>query len=202
MGVVADATIAAGGHATGVITESLAGHEIAHNALNDLHVVRTMHERKALMSDMADAFVMLPGGFGTCEEFMESVTWAQLGIHDKTCAILNVHGFFDHLLNFVSHAVEQGFIKSATGRQPRDRRHRRRAARRVLGPSPVRDLRWPRGRGLTFRRLGRSTARRQCAEGSSSTSRSSSLSPQSASRAATDEYGFSAPVSFSRSEGV
>jgi uncharacterized protein (TIGR00730 family) len=112
MGVVADATIAAGGHAAGVITESLAGHEIAHSALNDLHVVRTMHERKALMSDMADAFVMLPGGFGTCEEFMESVTWAQLGIHDKICAILNVHGFFDHLLTFVSHAVEQGFIKT------------------------------------------------------------------------------------------
>lgn len=112
MGVVADATIAAGGHAAGVITESLAGHEIAHNALNDLHVVRTMHERKALMSDMADAFVMLPGGFGTCEEFMESVTWAQLGIHDKTCAILNVHGFFDHLLTFVTHAVEQGFVKT------------------------------------------------------------------------------------------
>ncbi len=112
MGVVADATLAAGGHAAGVITESLAGHEIAHGALNDLHVVRTMHERKALMSDMADAFIMLPGGFGTCEEFMESVTWVQLGIHDKVCAILNVHGFFDHLLTFVSHAVEQGFIKA------------------------------------------------------------------------------------------
>ncbi len=111
MGVVADAAIAAGGRATGVITESLAGHEIAHSSLSDLHVVRTMHERKALMSDLADAFVMLPGGFGTCEEFMESVTWAQLGIHDKVCAILNVHGFFDHLLTFVDHAVEQGFIK-------------------------------------------------------------------------------------------
>jgi uncharacterized protein (TIGR00730 family) len=111
MGVVADAAIAAGGRATGVITESLAGHEIAHSSLSDLHVVRTMHERKALMSDLADAFVMLPGGFGTCEEFMESVTWAQLGIHDKVCAILNVRGFFDHLLTFVGHAVEQGFIK-------------------------------------------------------------------------------------------
>ena len=75
-----------------MITESLAGHEIAHSSLNDLHVVSTMHERKALMAELADAFVMLPGGFGTCEEFMESVTWAQLGIHDKRCGILNVGG--------------------------------------------------------------------------------------------------------------
>jgi uncharacterized protein (TIGR00730 family) len=111
MGVVADAAMAAGGRATGVITESLAGHEIAHGTLSDLHVVSTMHERKALMSELADAFVMLPGGFGTYEEFMESVTWAQLGIHDKRCAILNVEGFFDDLLVFVRHAVARGFIR-------------------------------------------------------------------------------------------
>jgi uncharacterized protein (TIGR00730 family) len=113
MGLLADAAIRAGGRATGVITESLAGHEIAHGSLNDLRVVRTMHERKALMADLSDAFVMLPGGFGTYEEFMESVTWAQLGIHDKRCAILNVHGFFDTLLTFVDHAVAHGFIKAA-----------------------------------------------------------------------------------------
>ena len=112
MGVVADAAMAAGGRATGVITESLAGHEIAHGTLSDLHVVATMHERKALMSELSDAFVMLPGGFGTYEEFMESVTWAQLGIHDKRCAILNVDGFFDDLLVFVRHAVGQGFIRA------------------------------------------------------------------------------------------
>ena len=112
MGVVADASLAAGGRATGVITESLAGHEIAHTSLDDLHVVRTMHERKKLMSELSDAFVMLPGGFGTCEEFMESVTWAQLGLHDKRCGILNVDGFFDELLAFVGHAVDQGFIKA------------------------------------------------------------------------------------------
>jgi hypothetical protein len=105
MGVVADAALAAGGRATGVITESLAGHEIAHDALSDLHVVSTMHERKALMSELSDAFVMLPGGFGTYEEFMESVTWAQLGIHDKPCGVLNVNGFYDDL-------VTQGFIKA------------------------------------------------------------------------------------------
>ncbi len=112
MGEVADAALAAGGRATGVITESLAGHEIAHAALSDLHVVTTMHERKALMSELSDAFVMLPGGFGTCEEFMEAVTWTQLGIHDKRCGILNVDGFFDTLLAFLGHAVDQGFIRA------------------------------------------------------------------------------------------
>jgi uncharacterized protein (TIGR00730 family) len=112
MGVLADAAISAGGRATGVITEALAGHEIAHSELTDLHVVRTMHERKALMSSLSDAFVMLPGGFGTLEEFMESVTWAQLGLHDKRCGILNVDGFFDDLLDFVGHAVAERFIKA------------------------------------------------------------------------------------------
>ncbi len=111
MGVVADAVIAGGGRATGVITEALAGHEIAHTTLSDLRVVSTMHERKATMSELSDSFVMLPGGFGTYEEFMESVTWAQLGIHDKRCAVLNVNGFFDRLLTFLAHAVDSGFIK-------------------------------------------------------------------------------------------
>ena len=110
MGAVADAALAAGGRATGVITEALAGHEIAHGNLHDLHVVRTMHERKALMADLSDAFVMLPGGVGTCEEFMESVTWAQLGLHDKRCGILNVAGYYDSLLGFLRHAVAQGFV--------------------------------------------------------------------------------------------
>jgi uncharacterized protein (TIGR00730 family) len=112
MGVVADAAVAAGGRATGVITESLAGHEIAHSSLSELHVVPTMHDRKAMMSSLSDAFAMLPGGFGTLEEFMESVTWAQLGLHDKRCGILNVDGFFDDLLTFVEHAVDGGFIKA------------------------------------------------------------------------------------------
>jgi uncharacterized protein (TIGR00730 family) len=111
MGAVADAAIAAGGRAIGVITESLAGHEIAHGSLTDLHVVTTMHERKALMAELSDAFVMLPGGIGTCEEFMESVTWAQLGIHDKRCGMLNVDGYFDDLLAFLRHATAEGFVK-------------------------------------------------------------------------------------------
>ena len=103
--------MADGGRATGVITEALAGHEIAHATLSDLLVVSTMHERKARMAELSDSFVMLPGGFGTYEEFMESVTWAQLGIHDKRCAVLNVNGFFDQLLAFLGHAVDSGFIK-------------------------------------------------------------------------------------------
>jgi uncharacterized protein (TIGR00730 family) len=111
MGMVADAAIAAGGRATGVITEALAGHEIAHEDLDRLHVVTTMHERKALMSELSDAFVMAPGGFGTYEEFLESVTWTQLGLHDKRCGVLNVDGFFDGLLAFFAHAVDNGFIR-------------------------------------------------------------------------------------------
>jgi uncharacterized protein (TIGR00730 family) len=111
MGLMADAFVAAGGRATGVLTEALAGHEIAHAGLNDLRVVGSMHERKALMSSLSDVFVMLPGGFGTLEEFMESVTWAQLGLHDKRCGILNVDGYFDDLLGFLGHAVALGFIK-------------------------------------------------------------------------------------------
>jgi uncharacterized protein (TIGR00730 family) len=111
MGMVADAAISTGGTVTGVITEALAGHEISHPDLSQLHVVTTMHERKALMAELSDAFIMAPGGFGTYEEFLESVTWTQLGLHDKKCGVLNVDGFFDGLLAFFTHAVENGFIR-------------------------------------------------------------------------------------------
>jgi uncharacterized protein (TIGR00730 family) len=110
MGCVADAVLASGGRATGVITESLADHEIAHAGLTRLDVVGTMHERKARMAELSDAVIMAPGGFGTYEEFMEAVTWVHLGIHDKPCGVLNVDGFFDDLLRFLMHAVEAGFI--------------------------------------------------------------------------------------------
>jgi uncharacterized protein (TIGR00730 family) len=99
-----------GGRATGVITESLADHEIAHAGLTRLDVVGTMHERKARMAELSDAVIMAPGGFGTYEEFMEAVTWVHLGIHEKPCGVLNVDGFFDHLLRFLAHAVRAGFI--------------------------------------------------------------------------------------------
>ena len=111
MGVIADAALAAGGQVTGVITESLSDHEIAHGGLARLDVVRTMHERKDRMAELSDAFVMLPGGFGTFEEFMEAVTWRQLAIHEKPSGILNVDGYFADLLAFVAHAVEMGFIR-------------------------------------------------------------------------------------------
>jgi uncharacterized protein (TIGR00730 family) len=110
MGVLADAVLLANGRVIGIITESLADHEIAHGALSRLEVVASMHERKARMAALSDAVIMLPGGFGTYEEFMETVTWVHLGIHDKPCGILNVDGFFDHLLTFLSHAVDMGFI--------------------------------------------------------------------------------------------
>jgi uncharacterized protein (TIGR00730 family) len=110
MGVVADAVLASGGRVTGVITASLADHEIAHSGLTRLDVVQSMHERKARMAELSDAVIMLPGGFGTYEEFMEAVTWVHLGIHDKPCGVLNVDGFFDHLLRFLTHAVQTGFI--------------------------------------------------------------------------------------------
>src|ERR1019366_6008749 len=112
MGVVADAVLGGGGRTVGVITATLADHEIAHEGLGRLEVVGTMHERKARMAELSDAVIMLPGGFGTYEEFLETVTWVHLRIHDKPCGILNVDGFFDHLLTFLANAVERGFIGS------------------------------------------------------------------------------------------
>ena len=97
MGVVADAVLAGGGAADGVITRPLAAKEIAHPGLTSLRVVETMHERKAAMADASDAFVMLPGGYGTLDEFFEVLTWTQLGIHDKPCGVLDVAGFFTPL---------------------------------------------------------------------------------------------------------
>src|SRR5271169_5062607 len=112
MGALVDACLAAGGRVIGVIPQSLVDKEAAHSGLTELRVVSSMHERKSLMSELSDAFVMLPGGFGTCEEFMEAVTWTQLGIHDKRCGILSVDGFFDDLLAFLGTAVDQGFIRA------------------------------------------------------------------------------------------
>jgi uncharacterized protein (TIGR00730 family) len=115
MGVLADAVLAAGGHITGVIPEALVSREIAHLGLADLRIVRSMHERKALMADLADAFVALPGGWGTLEEFFEVLTWAQLGLHRKPCGLLNVAGYFDGLLAFLDDAIEKEFVKRENG---------------------------------------------------------------------------------------
>ena len=112
MGTVADAVLAAGGEAIGVIPEALVAKEVAHASLTRLHVVGSMHERKALMADLADAFLAMPGGWGTLEEFFEVITWAQLGLHRKPCGLLNVDGYFDGLLAFLDHTIRERFVRS------------------------------------------------------------------------------------------
>jgi uncharacterized protein (TIGR00730 family) len=111
MGALADAALASGSQVIGVIPSALAGVEVAHPRLTSIHFVGTMHERKALMAQEADAFVALPGGFGTMDEFFEILTWAQLGIHAKPCVMVNTGGYYDQLLGFLEFAVEEGFIK-------------------------------------------------------------------------------------------
>ena len=111
MGSLADACLASGGRVVGVIPKALAEKEIAHNGLTELRVVSSMHERKALMADLADAFLTLPGGFGTWDEFCEALTWSQLGLQKKACAFLNVEGYYDALFALAERAAEDGFIR-------------------------------------------------------------------------------------------
>jgi len=111
MGAIADAVLRAGGEAIGVIPQHLMTREIAHSQLTKLHVVGSMHERKALMADLSDAFIALPGGFGTLEEFFEVLTWSQLGLHLKPCGIVNLLEYYTPLLAMLDHAVEQRFLK-------------------------------------------------------------------------------------------
>jgi len=113
MGVVADAALAAGGEVIGVIPRALADKEIAHDGLTELYVVDSMHTRKAMMADLSDGFVAMPGGVGTFEEFFEAVTWTQLGLHQKACGLLNVDGFYSPLEAFIDRAVAEGFIRPA-----------------------------------------------------------------------------------------
>ncbi len=111
MGALADAALAAGGEVIGVIPHALATREVAHASVTHMHFVDTLHERKALMFEHADAFVALPGGYGTLDEFFEAVTEMQLGIHDKPCGLLDVDGYFDRLIGMLDHAASEGFIK-------------------------------------------------------------------------------------------
>jgi uncharacterized protein (TIGR00730 family) len=115
MGRVADACRSAGGHVTGVIPERLVDAEVAHVGLDDLRIVGSMHERKALMAELADGFVALPGGFGTLEEFCEVLTWSQLGLHPvpKPCALLDVAGFYEPLVALFDRGVDEGFVRPA-----------------------------------------------------------------------------------------
>ena len=112
MGAVADAALAGGAEVIGVLPDVLAGKEIAHGRLTRLELVSTMHERKARMAELADAFLILPGGFGTLEELLEAVTWAQLRLHAKPCILINTAGYWDGLLTFLDTAVAAGFLKA------------------------------------------------------------------------------------------
>ena len=111
MGTVADAVLALGGKAVGVIPQHLMAREIGHPGLTQLHVVGSMHERKALMADLSDAFIALPGGFGTLDEFCEVLTWSQLGLHSKPCGVLNVLDYYSSFLALLDHAVRERFLK-------------------------------------------------------------------------------------------
>jgi uncharacterized protein (TIGR00730 family) len=111
MGILADAVLTAGGRVVGVIPQDLVDRELAHTGLSELIVVDTMHQRKAIMAERSDAFVALPGGYGTLDETFEILTWAQLGLHDKPVGLLNVSGFFDGLLAWIDRAVREDFVK-------------------------------------------------------------------------------------------
>jgi uncharacterized protein (TIGR00730 family) len=111
MGCLADAVLEAGGRAIGVMPQALVDLEVAHQGLTELRIVRSMHERKALMAELADAFLVLPGAWGTLDELCEALTWSQLGIHDKPCGLWNVNGYYDSFLGFSRHAVAEGFLQ-------------------------------------------------------------------------------------------
>jgi uncharacterized protein (TIGR00730 family) len=111
MGLLADTVLHLGGRVAGVIPESLVRKEIMHNNLTELHVTKSMHERKSMMADLSDGFIAMPGGIGTLEELFEILTWAQLGFHDKPCGLLNVERYFDALIAFLDHSVKERFIK-------------------------------------------------------------------------------------------
>lgn len=110
MGKIADAVLEEGGYVVGVIPEKLAHKEIVHQGAQEMHIVDTMHTRKAKMATMSDAFIAMPGGYGTFEELFEVITWAQIGIHQKPIGLLNVEGYFDALLQFIDHAIAEGFV--------------------------------------------------------------------------------------------
>jgi len=142
MGVLADAALAGGGEVFGVITRALQAKEVAHDALTSLTVVDSMHERKAAMADAADAFVMLPGGYGTFDEFFEAVSWTQLGIHDKPCGILDVAGYYAPLRALLDEATRQGFVSRVHRELVIAEPEPRRLLDRLAGWAPVTTDKW------------------------------------------------------------
>ena len=142
MGVLADSVLSTGGQAIGVMPRALVEKEIAHTSLTKLHVVESMHQRKALMADLADAFLLLPGGFGSWEEFFEVLTWLQLGIHRKPCAILNVAGYYNGLLSLADHALAEGFLRPAHHKMVIVAEHPRDALSQLASASIPSEVKW------------------------------------------------------------
>lgn len=112
MGVISDEVLRLGGKVTGVIPQALMDKEVGHGGLTRLHIVKDMHERKAMMAELSDGFIAMPGGIGTMEELFEVLTWSQLGFHDKPIGLLNAHGFYDRLVEFIRHLVDEQFLKA------------------------------------------------------------------------------------------
>ena len=137
MNVIADAVLELGGHVTGVIPNALVSKEVAHRGLSELRVVNSMHERKALMAELSDGFIALPGGIGTMEEFFEVLSWAQLGIHNKPCGLLNVSGYYDPLIQFLDQRGVAGFRQTEAPRLA-DRRTRADETARPFRKNPRR----------------------------------------------------------------
>ncbi|HMF08921.1 MAG TPA: TIGR00730 family Rossman fold protein [Thermoanaerobaculia bacterium] len=142
MGVVADAALAAGGEVVGVIPQALLAREMGHTGLTRLEVVETMHERKARMADLSDGFVALPGGVGTLEELFEVWTWAQLGVHEKPCGLVNVRGYYDPLLAFLDHSASEGFLRDRTRKMLIVETDPRRMLERLSAYEPPEVRRW------------------------------------------------------------
>ena len=142
MGVLADSVLAANGRVIGVIPESILVKEVGHLGLTELRIVKSMHERKAVMADLADGFIAMPGGFGTFEEFCEVVTWSQLGIHAKACGLLNVDGYYDPLLELFDHAVREGFLREENRRLVLEDRDPERLLEKMVDFTPIAADKW------------------------------------------------------------
>ena len=142
MGIVADAVLQHGGHVIGVIPEKLVIKEVVHEKLPDLRVVKTMHERKALMAELADGFIALPGGYGTYEEFCEVLAWSQLGWHQKPFGLLDVEGFYRSFLEFFDHATREGFIRPQHRELVMVEEDAKKLLCRLAGFQPPQEVKW------------------------------------------------------------